>query len=70
MKALIAFVILGLIVLTLIEVNERIKAKKSKDCPQNKAEQKDCPQNKPEQEDCTGCGLAEVCEKEEKKTSR
>ena len=40
----------------LIEINERIKAKRPK---------KDCPKEKPEAEDCSGCGLAEVCESRE-----
>lgn len=70
MKALIAFIILGLIVLTLTEINERIKAKKS---PTNEAEplkEDECKINEPGQEDCSGCGLIEVCEKEEKKNGR
>ncbi len=54
MKALIAFIVMAVVILALIEINERIKAKRPK---------KDCPQNKPEQEDCSGCGLLEVCDK-------
>lgn len=54
MKALIAFIVMAVVILALIEINERIKAKRPK---------KDCPQNNPEQEDCSGCGLLEVCDK-------
>ena len=53
MKALIAFIIMAVMVLTLIEINERIKAKKKKD---------DCPQKEPTQADCQECGLHDVCE--------
>ena len=60
MKALIAFIVRALAILTLIEINERIKAKRPK---------KDCPQTKPAAEDCSGCELMDVCEKE-KKTGR
>ncbi len=44
-------------ILALIEINERIKAKRPK---------QDCPPNKSDQDDCSGCGLIEVCEKKEK----
>ena len=54
MKALIAFIVMAVVILALIEINERIKATRPK---------KDCPQNKPEQDDCSGCGLLEVCDK-------
>ena len=54
MKALIAFIVMAVGILALIEINERIKKKRPK---------KDCPQNKPEQENCSGCGLIDVCEK-------
>ncbi len=61
MKALIAFIVMAVVILALIEINERIKAKRPK---------KDCPQNKPEQEDCSGCGLLEVCDKKSTTPSR
>ena len=54
MKALIAFIVMAVGILALIEINERRKAKRKKE---------DCPQNKPEQEDCSGCGLVDVCDK-------
>lgn len=57
MKALLAFIVMAVAILALIEINERIKAKRPK---------KDCPPNKSEQDDCSGCGLIEVCEKKEK----
>ncbi len=61
MKALFAFIAMAVVILALIEINERIKAKRPK---------KDCPQNKPEQEDCSGCGLLEVCDKKSTTPSR
>lgn len=61
MKALFAFIVMAVVILALIEINERIKAKRPK---------KDCPQNKPEQEDCSGCGLLEVCDKSDKKPAK
>ncbi len=70
MKALLAFIIMAAVIVTLIEINERIKAKKS---PTNEAEplkEDECKINEPGQEDCSGCGLIEVCEKEEKKNGR
>ena len=54
MKELIAFIGMVVMIVVIIEINERIKAKRPK---------KDCPQNKPEQEDCSGCGLVDVCDK-------
>ena len=57
MKALIAFVVMALIILTLIEINERIKAKKPKD---------DCTREQKETAACQDCGLLDVCTKEEK----
>ena len=57
MKALLAFIVMALVIVVLIEINERIKAKRPKD---------DCPPEQNAQEDCSGCGLIEVCEKKEK----
>ena len=54
MWALIAFIALGVVVATLIEINERIKAKKPKE---------NCPQEKASSEDCSACELMSVCEK-------
>ena len=54
MWALIAFIILGVVVTVLIEVNERIKAKRPKE---------NCPQVKAGSEDCSDCELMSVCEK-------
>ena len=69
MKALIAFIILGLIVLTLTEINERLKAKRAKEHPELAAGNQ---QKKDDScvEACTECGLLEVCEKEEKGTKK
>lgn len=72
MKALIGFIILGLVVLTLTEINERIKAKRgeSKDESQKTAAEplkdEDCEKNT-DGEDCSACELLSVCEKEKKK---
>lgn len=54
MWALIAFIILGVVVAALIEINERIKAKRPKE---------NCPQQKAGSEVCTDCSLIDVCEK-------
>ena len=70
MKALIAFIVLALIVLTLIEINERIKAKRKEAPPSDtspKGKEEECPTDHPDAEDCSGCGLMDICEKEEKK---
>ena len=63
MKALFAFIGMAVVILALIEVNERRKAKKKRDTDiQVSREPEDCKEN----EDCSGCGLIEVCEKEKK----
>lgn len=54
MWPLIAFIALGIVVATLIEVNERIKAKKPKE---------NCPQEKASSEVCADCSLSEACSK-------
>ena len=54
MNALIAFTVMAVVILALIEINERIKAKRPK---------KDCPQEKSETENCSDCSLIEICEK-------
>ena len=63
MKALFAFIGMAVVILALIEINERRKAKKNPDAgiPVSR-EPEDCKEN----EDCSGCGLMEVCEKEKK----
>jgi hypothetical protein len=51
---------MAVVVLSLIEINERIKAKRKKeDCPQPKGTGN---------ESCSECALIDVCEKEEKNT--
>lgn len=51
---------MALVIVVLIETNERIKAKRQKeDCPQPKGTGN---------ESCSECALIDVCEKEEKKT--
>ena len=60
MWALIAFIALGLIVATLIEINERIKAKKNRDHETMRSrDHEDCISN----EDCSACELLSVCDK-------
>jgi len=59
MKELIAFIVLGIVVATLIEVNERIKKRKAKD--QNPKPQDDCTQKEAGNEACSACELLSVC---------
>jgi CRISPR/Cas system-associated exonuclease Cas4 (RecB family) len=61
MKALIAFIVMALGILTLIEINERRKAKKSK--VESQKSKEDCPKEQSESETCSDCSLAEICEK-------
>ena len=69
MKALIAFIVMALVIVVLIEINERVK--KSKVERQKTAAEplkdEECQKEQSGQEDCSGCGLIDVCEKEEKK---
>ena len=60
MWALIAFIALGVVVAALIEINERIKAKRKKE---------DCPKDSPDNQSCTDCSLLEICEKSSKSTA-
>ncbi|MBO4454164.1 MAG: hypothetical protein J5761_03825 [Paludibacteraceae bacterium] len=63
MWALIAFIALGIVVATLIEVNERIKRRKSK--AEGQTIKEDCKQEKPSKEECSACELMAVCEKKD-----
>ena len=54
MWALIAFIALGVFIAALIEINERIKAKKHKE---------NCPPEKVGNEDCSACELMSICDK-------
>ena len=68
MGALIAFIVLGILVATLIEINERMKAKKSRDesreaRDESREASEECKKEQPSNEDCSGCGLVDVCEK-------
>ena len=68
MKALIAFIGMALVIIVLIEINERIKAKRARNTDKSESlNPEDCQKENPEQEDCSGCGLIDVCEREEKK---
>ena len=59
---------MALVIIVLIEINERIKAKKKPTSDSSlKGREEDCQKENSEQEDCSGCGLVDVCEKEEKK---
>ena len=60
MWALIAFIALGITVATLIEINERIKAKKKKQTEQ--VPDASC------KESCSDCDLLSVCEKDKTKS--
>lgn len=60
MKALIAFIVMAVAILTLIEINERIKKKKNRDPEVSESRSlDDCEKD----QDCSGCGLVDVCEK-------
>ena len=60
MKALIAFIVMAIAILTLIEINERRKAKKSRDLETSiSLDPKDCK----DQQACSECGLVDLCEK-------
>ena len=60
---------MALVIVVLIEINERVK--KSKAERQKTAAEplkdEECQKEQSGQEDCSGCGLIDVCEKEEKK---
>jgi len=56
MKALIVFIVMAVVILTLIEINERIKSRKPK-AESQKTE--DCEKKQA----CSECGLVELCEK-------
>ena len=60
MKALIAFILMAIGILTLIEVNERRKAKKKSDIS---FQPSDCKKEQSETENCSDCSLMEICEK-------
>ena len=57
MKALLAFIIMAALIVALIEINERIKAKKPKE---------DCTRETKETAACQECGLLDICTKEDK----
>ena len=61
MKALIAFIVMAVGILALIEINERIKAKKSK--VESQKSKEDCPKEQSNASACTDCSLVELCEK-------
>ena len=63
MKALIAFILMAVGILTLIEVNERVKAKKSKRDRACQKSKEDCPKEQSDASACTDCSLIELCEK-------
>ena len=67
MKALIAFAVMAVVVLTLIEINERVKSRKSKaeslDEMTKEPETKDEDCEKNTDGDCSACELLSVCEK-------
>lgn len=54
MKALFAFIGMAVVILALIEINERHKAKHTKE---------ECPKEQSETENCSDCSLMEICEK-------
>ena len=60
MKALLAFIVMAVVILTLIEINERRKAKRPKN---------DCPQEKQKNTSCEGCSLQDACTSDKKSTA-
>jgi ribosomal protein L12E/L44/L45/RPP1/RPP2 len=82
MKALIAFAVMALVILTLIEINERIKAKRGTTSPappakagegqdkEKHAASEEAACDDPEDEDCSACELIAVCEKKDKGESK
>ena len=76
MKALIAFIGMAVLILTLIEINERLKKKRNQESGGRNQESggrnqesggrnQDCPDTA-----CTDCSLIDICDKEEKKSPR
>ena len=60
MKALVAFIVMAVAILTLIEINERIKAKKKKeDCPKEQSDSSSSSSSAA----CADCSLLDICEK-------
>lgn len=55
MKALLAFIGMAVAILALIEINERIKAKRHP--------KEDCPKEQSETVACSDCSLMDICEK-------
>lgn len=70
MKALIAFIVMAVLILTLTEINERVKAKRNPTSPAPlKGEEGEC-ETQTDGEDCSACELISVCEKDKKKTGQ
>jgi large-conductance mechanosensitive channel len=62
MKALIAFIVMALVILTLIEINERLKKKRLRDHEITESrEPEDCSEAA-----CTDCSLLDICDKDKK----
>ena len=70
MKELLAFIVMAVLIAVLVEINERRKAKKASKTPsiplKGEDKDEDC-KKQTDGDDCSGCGLIDVCEKEEKK---
>ena len=59
---------MALVIVVLIEINERIKAKRKPSIDSSpKGREEACPPEHSAQEDCSACALIDICEKEEKK---
>ena len=62
MKALIAFIVMALVILTLIEINERLKKKRLRDHEITESrDHEDCAETA-----CTDCSLLDICDKDKK----
>ena len=60
MKALIAFIVMAVAILALIEINERVKAKRNRDSdiPESRN-----PEDCKKEQACSECGVVELCDK-------
>ena len=66
MKALFAFIGMAVVILALIEINERRKAKKNPDTGTPESRN---PEDCEKKQACSECGLVELCDKSSKSTA-
>ena len=68
MKALIAFIVMALVILTLIEINERVKKRKSNSPKDGLTGEAGLTSNSEAvcESSCTDCSLLDICDKDKK----